>query len=439
MIRNNHGRKRNMSMGRIRADLVIRNIGQLVSMRGYSILPCRKPSESSLGIIGNADSRSVSLAAKGETICYVGKTSELNHSVECTGAEEIDAKGRLVIPGFVDSHTHAIFAGSREQELADKISGLSYLEILRKGGGILKTMNDTRKAADSEIVQQTKERLERMLESGTTTVEIKTGYGLDLQNELRLLRLVSSLKSSQKIGIVATLLSAHAIPPEFHGEVSRYIEQVVKPSIDEASSHKLARFCDVFMEEGVFARAQTKQILRYAKSKGLGAKIHADEFTDLGGAEIASELAVVSADHLMKASPKGITSLGQSDVISVLLPGTTLSSLSSDYSNARAMIAAGCAVALATDMSPNSWIESMQLVMSLSCYGMRMTPAEALVSATINGAHSIGLACEIGSIEMGKRCDVLVMQLDRYEEIPYRVGSNSIDVVVKSGQVINSH
>lgn len=420
---------------RIKADLVIRNIGQLVTIAGHSERPCVQPTKSSLGIMGSSPGPYACVAAKGNTICFIGMHSELSDFVDTSAATELDARGRLVVPGFVDPHTHAIFAGSRETEMIDKLSGLSYLEILQKGGGILKTVRDTRNATNLQIKEQTRERLARMLTCGTTTVEIKTGYGLDLKSEIRLLQIVDELGKTEDQDIVSTLLSAHAIPPEFSGQVDKYIEQVVKPTIDYASESGLAEFCDVFMEEGVFGREQSRAILQYARAKNLGIKMHADEFSDLGGASLAAELRAISADHLMKASIDGIKALFQAGVIPVLLPGTSLSSFVACYAKARDFIANRCPIALASDLSPNSWIESMQFIMSLSCYSMQMTPAEALVASTINGAHAVGRACEVGSIEVGKKCDILIMELIRYEEMPYRIASNNVATVIKNGRV----
>ena len=406
-------------------------------MSGYSHQACVRPTESSLGIIGNPTTSYACIASKADNICFVGKFSQLHDSIDTSSANEVDAGEALVIPGFVDAHTHCLFAGSRESELNDKLSGLSYLEILTKGGGIMKTVRETRAASDSQVITPTKERLDRMLSLGTTTFEIKTGYGLDLNTEIRLLRLIEQLKNFGNYDIVPTLLSAHAVPPEFSKDIHHYVEKVVKPTIDYSSDNKLATFCDVFMEEGVFGREESKSILEYARSKGLALKIHADEFSDTGGASLAGKLRVVSADHLMRASPAGIKDLSDAGVISVLLPGTSFSSFSTAYANAREMIARGCAVALGTDLSPNSWIESMQFVISLACYKLHMTPAEALVAATINAAHSIGRAKDVGSIEAGKKCDVLIMGLSNYGEIPYRIASNNVATVIKSGEIVD--
>lgn len=417
---------------RAKADLVILNIGQLLTLAGHSHLPLIRPNVSSLGLQNHCAVASIS-----GKICYVGSMSRLSESVDSTSAAEIDARGKLVLPGFVDCHTHAIFAGSREDEIGFKLSGLSYLEILKRGGGILRTVKQTRKATSSELFAQTKDRLDRMMSFGTTTFEIKTGYGLSFKDEIRLLELIGSLRLEGRYDIVPTLLSAHAIPK--NSKSDEYIEKVVLPSIDFASKKHLADFCDVFMEEGVFDRHSTERILLYARKRGLGLKIHADEFTDLGGASLGARLRVTSVDHLMRASKRGIRALARSVTSCVLLPGTSLASFAPSHANARALIDFGAPVALGSDMSPNSWIESMQFVISLACFSLRMTPAESLVGATINGAHAIGRAKDIGSIENGKFCDLLLCNVSRFEEIPYRIASNCVRTVVKKGQIIKEN
>ncbi len=390
-----------------------------------------------MGILKDCDSGLCIASSKGRII-FVGKANELGNSIDTSSATELDAQGKLVLPGFIDSHTHAIFAGSRETELADKLAGRSYLEILQSGGGILKTVRDTRKASDSEIIEQTRDRLKRMLSYGTTTAEVKTGYGLHVKTEIRLLEIIRELGKRQNCELVPTLLSAHAIPPEFSNDPNSYIEQVVKPTIDHSSENHLAKFCDVFMEEGVFGFTQTKDILEYAKKKNLALKIHADEFSDLGGAELAAELSATSADHLMKSSEKGMEALSRSRTVSVLLPGTTLSSFAPTYAKAREFISRGCPVALATDLSPNSWIESMQFVISLACHTMRLTSVEAIVGATINAAHAIGQAKDLGSIEVGKSCDLLIMNLTNHNELAYRIASNNVRTVIKKGRIVHT-
>lgn len=420
-------------MPRKKANLVITNIGQLLTVAGFSQKPAIRPSEQSLGILSGPD---VCIAAENEKICFVGKKSEIHESVDLTSAIEIDAREALVLPGFVDPHTHCLFAGSRENELSYKLQGLSYMEILSKGGGIADTVRQTRKASDEDIIEQTKSRLDRMTESGTTTFEIKSGYGLSLDDEIRLLSILQKIRDTSNFDIVPTLLSAHALPDEFKADAEGYIRKVVLPSANVASERKLASFFDVFMEQGVFDADQCKRMLEYAKNRGFALKIHADEFSDLGGSKMAADLRVVSADHLLCASASGLKSLAESGVISVLLPGTSLSSFAGRFADARSIIETGGAVALGTDLSPNSWIESMHFVICLACYCMKMTSSEAIVAATINAAHAVGRAGDVGSVEAGKRCDLIITNLRNYKEVPYRLGSNIINSVVKNGKVV---
>ncbi|MGI0081275.1 MAG: imidazolonepropionase [Nitrososphaerales archaeon] len=425
-----------MAKSRIKADLVIRNIGQLLSLRGHSRLPVVRPNSRTIGLIDKPQGSSI--ASCSGKICFVGSNSHVSAEVETTSAVEIDAKNNLVLPGFVDSHTHAIFAGSREEEIQYKISGLSYLQILKRGGGILKTVAQTRAATNEDLISETRQRLDNMVSSGTTTFEVKTGYGLSVKEEIRLLELIRELKQEFGYDIESTLLSAHALPAEYR-KSREFVEEVVLPTIDIAAQSRLAKFCDVFMEKGVFDGKETEQILTYSQAKGLEAKIHADEFSDLGGAALASRLKVRSADHLLRTSKQGMASLGKTKTVCVLLPGTSLASFAPAYANARGLMEAGAPVALASDLSPNSWIESMQFVASLACYGMKMTPEEALVGATINGAHAIGRGKDVGSIEEGKSCDVLITEVKKYQEIPYRIASNCVTHVIKKGALIREN
>ena len=275
-----------------------------------------------------------------------------------------------------------------------------------------------------------------MVSFGTTTFEVKSGYALSVNGEIRLLELLHKLRTKYGFDIEPTLLSAHAIPKEYSGRSQAYIEDVVIPTINICADRSLARFCDVFLEEGAFGYGEAERILTYAARVGLKSKIHADEFSDQGGARLASELGAVSADHLGRASMMGMKSLARKGVVGVLLPGTLFSSFAGAYAKAREMIEFGVPVAIGSDMSPNSWIESMQFVCTLACYGMRLTPEEALVGATINGAHAISRADSVGSIELGKDFDVLVFNLKNYVEVPYRIGSNNVEKVIKRGRVI---
>ncbi len=421
---------------RIRAELVLSNFGQVVTLSGHSSEPCIHPSEDSLSVIQNSDSKRIVIASSEGRICYIGRESDIRQYVDTSSAIEVDCKQSLVTPGFVDSHTHAIFAGSREEELELKVKGVPYLEILKHGGGILKTVSQTRKASDEEIIEQTRRRLSRMLASGTTTFEVKSGYGLCVETETRLLEILSYLREVKGFDIESTLLSAHAIPEEYKDRRREYIKEVVRETIEIASKRRLATFCDVFLEKGVFEPEEAREILNFSTEKGLLPKVHADEFSDLGGSEFAARMNVVSADHLLYASRNGLEALAGRKIPCVLLPGTSLSSFVGLYANARELFDLGGVVALGTDLSPNSWIESMQFVISLACYGMRMTPAECLVAATVNSAHAIRRADDVGSLEVGKSLDAIVFDLENYREIPYRISSDCIKKVIKRGKVV---
>jgi len=412
-------------------DLVLENIGELVTLSGNSLKPVRFPTADSLAVLRTPD---LCVGISSGKIGFVGRRGDLNDRFVGTDSDTLDCKGQLVMPGFVDAHTHAIFAGSREGELSAKLAGRTYLEILKSGGGILKTVRDTRKASDSELVSQTKGRLQRMTSFGTTTFEIKSGYALTVSGEIRLLELLEKLRADYDI--VPTLLSAHAIPEEYSGKIEVYVSEVVIPSVNIAAERKLARFCDVFLEEGVFGYRESEGILSHAERIGLQSKIHADEFSDQHGAELGARLRVVSADHLGRSSLEGISELAKTNSVAVLLPGTLFSSFVGTYAKARQYIDLGLPVAIATDLSPNSWIESMQFVISLGCYGMRITVEEAITAATINGAHALSRAADVGSIEVGKRANLLVCNVQNYQQIPYRIASNIVDQVVRNGKLV---
>jgi len=417
-------------------DLVLHNIGELLSLSGTSSKPVRFPNVETLGLLRTEE---LCVGVASGRIAFVGRRSELNGEFATTQATDIDCHRQLVMPGFVDAHTHAIFAGSREGELSAKLAGKSYLEILESGGGILKTVRDTRKASDSELISQTSSRLERMASFGTTTVEIKSGYALTVSGEIKLLELLEKLRSSYDYDIVPTLLSAHAVPPEYSGKVEAFVSEVVTPSVNIAAERRLAKFCDVFLEEGVFGYPESEGILSHAERIGLQTKIHADEFSDQHGAELGAKIGVVSADHLGRSSLEGISALAKTNSVAVLLPGTLFSSFVGTYAKARQYIDLGLPVAIATDLSPNSWIESMQFVISLACYGMRITPEEAIAAATINGAHALSRASDIGSIEVGKRANLLICNVENYLQIPYRIASNVVDRVLRNGKLAIQH
>ncbi len=411
-------------------DLLIVHASELITLRG----PRRaraKAEMSDLAII-----RDGAVAVSGGVIVDVGRTDSILKEHGAGDVEVIDATDRTVLPGFVDPHTHLVYAGSREFELELKAKGKGYLEILQEGGGILRTVGDTRLASPETLFRESAKRLESMISHGTTTVEAKSGYGLDKTVELRLLETARKLGDEYPVTIVPTYLGAHAVPPEFAGRTDEYVEFMVKEVIPEVAKRKLAEFCDVFCEKGVFDVDQSRKVLLAAKSSGMRLKVHADEMHSTGGAELAAEVGAVSADHLAKPSDDGIMALARKDVTGVLLPGTPYSSMSKEYADGRRLIDLGVPIALGTDLNPNCWNESMQFTISLACHKMRMTPAEAVTAATINAAAAIGLDKKVGTIERGKKADLIILDIPGHAHLPYKFGTNLCSRVVKDGKTI---
>lgn len=403
-------------------DILIKNANELITLEGPNS-PRIDEQMSDLTIIQNG-----SVAIKDGKIVETGK--DLNFKAKKT----IDASGKIVMPGFVDPHTHLVFAGSREFELDMKLRGLSYMEILKKGGGIFYTVNKTREATSDELTKQSKTRLDNMFAHGTTTCEAKSGYGLEAKTELKILKIQKKLNDIHEIDIVSTFLGAHAVPREHSAD--EYVDIVIDEMIPKAK--ELAEFCDVFCEEGVFTVEQSKRILEAGKKHGLIPKIHADEIVDTKGALLAAEIGAISADHLLMSSEKGLKQMAEKGVIGVMLPGTPFSLMMQRYANARKMIEMGVPVALATDLNPNCWTENMQFIIQLACLNMKLTPAEAITAATFNAACAIGLNNNIGSIEKGKQADVIILDCPTYKFIPYHFGINLVEAVIKKGKLYNS-
>jgi len=415
--------------GKEKVDLIIEKANELVTLHGGSAKPLKGEKMQRLGIIKDG-----AIAVKDGKIIAVGKTSEIREKY--TAENVIDAEGKLVTPGLIDPHTHLIFAGSREEEFEMKLKGASYLEILRKGGGILRTVAETRKASLEELVKLGKERLNTMLLHGTTTVEAKSGYGLSTKEEIKCLEAINRLNNEHPIDVIPTFLGAHAVPTEYSGKTDEYVKLVVEEIIPAVAERRLAEFCDVFCEKGVFNVEQSKRILLAGKKYGLKPKIHADEMSRLGGAELAAEVGAVSAEHLLYASDEGIRALAESGVIAVLLPAASFSLMLGRYADARKMINEGVAVALGTDFNPVCWVENMQFVIALACRMMKLSPAEALAAATINAAHSIARASLVGSLEVGKKADIVVFNVPNHRFLAYRFGVNLVDKVVKNGRLV---
>jgi len=411
------------------ADMLIENANELVTLKGGTLKPLVSKKMEELGILRNA-----CLAINDGKILAVGKTREIKQRFEAE--ETIDAEGKVVIPGFVDPHTHLVFAGSREDEFKMRLKGATYMEILQKGGGILKTVQETRQASGQELIEICKKTLNTMLEHGTTTVEGKSGYGLNLRDEIKCLQILKHMNKIQSVDIVPTFLGAHAVPLEYRERTDRYVDLIMGKMIPEVASQKLAEFCDVFCEKGVFDVNQSKRILLKAKEYGLAPKVHADEMTSSGGAELAAEVGAVSAEHLLFASEKGFKMMAKQGVIAVLLPAAAFTLMTTRYAEARKMISMGVPVALGTDFNPSCWVENQQLVIALACRQMQMTPEEALAAATINAAHAINRAHEVGSLEPGKKADIVVLDIPNHKFLGYRFGVNLVDKVIKEGKLV---
>ena len=355
----------------------------------------------------------------------------------CKGeVQETDCEGRCLIPGFVDPHTHMCFAKLREREFEMRIDGTPYLEILRKGGGILSSVTAVAAASEEDLAANTLKHAMSALALGTTTLEIKSGYGLDVENELKMLRAIQRVAKESPQDMVATFLGAHAVPVEFKGRADDYISLVIDEMLPKVWQEGLARSCDIFCEEGVFTIEQGRRLFNAAKKIGMEVKIHADEVHDLGGAALAAEMQACSADHLLAASEINIKKMAESDVVANLLPATAYS-LRKPYANARLMIENNVPVALATDCNPgSSFTESMQFIIGLAVLNMQMTPAEALVGSTLNSAYAIGMADKVGSLDKGKQADFLLLEGETPAILAYHAGVSSVVSVFKKGQLV---
>ncbi len=415
----------------MKADFILRNIGQLITVAG-SDKPRVGREMSELEILEDAY-----LAVKDGRILRV-EPGEPGEDIIGEGTVIEDARGLTVSPGLVDPHTHLVHGGSRENEFSLKLEGVPYIDILKQGGGILSTVRSTKEATHEELYHKAKKSLDIMLGFGMTTIEAKSGYGLDLETELKQMEVAKRLDEEHPVDIASTFLGAHAIPMEYKGRSDEFVEKVIEmlPIVKEK---ELAEFCDVFCEEGVFSVDQTRKILLEAKKLGYKLKIHADEIVSLGGAELAAEVGAISGDHLMAASDRGIELMAKEGVVADILPGTSFN-LGKDYAPARKMIDMGVPVALSTDYNPGSCpTENMQFIMQLGSLGLRMTPKEVFTAVTINAAHSIGRAHEIGSLEPGKKADFVVFDAPNLDYIIYHFGISHTKEVYKGGKLVYSN
>jgi len=403
-------------------DLLIINAEELITLQGPTV-PRKKKKMNELGILN-----------KGMIAIDHGKIIDIGTNLEYDAETVIDATGQIVIPGFVDPHTHLVFGGSREFELDWKLHGLSYMDIKQRGGGIKYTVSRTRQASFESLYEQSKGRLDAMLSYGTTTCEAKSGYGLNLETEKRILDVQNQLHNDHVIDVISTFLGAHSIPDEMSDK--EYVDVIIDEMLPMAKSR--AEFCDVFCEQGFFSVDQSRRILQQGKKFGLTPKIHADELIDTNGGKLAAEIDAISAEHLLKTNTKSMKEMAKKNVIGVLLPGTPFSLMMNEYAPARTMIDLGMPIALATDLNPNCYVENMQFMMQLGCFTMKMTPAEVLTAATFNAACAINKQSIIGSLEVGKQADVLVLSVPNYKMIPYHFGINHVSTVIKKGQVVVS-
>lgn len=410
-------------------NLLIKNASEVVTCSGFEAKSGKAMSD--IGVIKQG-----AVVIEEGTIKAAGKTEDILKSYNEDEYEVIDALNKAVLPGFVDSHTHFLFGGYRAEEFSWRLSGYSYMDIMQRGGGIINSVKATREASKTELIKEARKRLDSMLSFGVTTVEGKSGYGLDLENEIKQLEVMKELNKEHPIDIVNTFLGAHAIPLEYKENGDGYIEFIINKVLPIVKERKLAEFCDVFCEKNVFTIEQSRRLLLAAKKMGFNLKLHADEIVRLGGAELAAELGAISADHLLQASNEGILAMAKAGVIATLLPCTAFS-LREEYARGREMIDSGCAVALATDLNPGScFTESIPLVFALACLQMKLSIEEAVTALTINGAAALRREKEIGSIDPGKKGDLIILEFPSYKYIPYHIGVSTVERVIKGGKII---
>ena len=376
------------------------------------------------------------LAVKDGKIMALGEGSA-PEEMKASNTRIIDATGKTVTPGLIDAHTHLVHGGSREKEMAMKLKGVPYLEILKQGGGILSTVRSTRGASKEELKAKAEKSLDQMLLHGTTTVEAKSGYGLDFDNEIKCLEVVRELNDSHPVDVISTYMGAHAVPEEFKGNTQGYIDFMCEKVMPYVKENNLAEFMDVFCEEGVFSPEESELIMRKGKELGFKLKIHADEIVPLQGAELAAKMGATSAEHLLAASDEGIAAMGKAGVTAILLPGTSFYLMLGKYAQARKMIEKGVRVAIATDYNPGTCpTENLQSIMTFACFGMRLSPEEIIKGMTLNAAYGVDRAAEIGSLEPGKTADIVIFDAPNLEYIIYHFGINHVNTVIKKGKIV---
>lgn len=407
----------------------IRHASELVTCKGSA--PKHGKEMADIGLIKDG-----AVIIHDDKIVAVGTTEELDKQVDVNEYEVIDATGKTVMPGFVDSHTHFIFGGYRADEFSWRLKGDSYMSIMERGGGINATVVPTREATEEELMEAGEERLNRMLEFGVTTVEGKSGYGMDCDTELKQLRVMKKLDEKHPVDIVRTFLGPHSVLPEWKGKEREFIEEQLRVVMPKVKEENLAEFADIFTEKNVFNIEDSEYYLTEAKKMGFKLKIHADEIYQLGGSELAARVGAVSADHLLKASDEGIRQMRDAGVISTLLPATAFS-LKEEYAPGRKMIDEGCAVAIASDLNPGScFTNSIPLLVALGCIYMNMSIEEVITALTINGAAAVDRADVVGSLEPGKQADIVFLKYPSIHFMPYHTGINLVETVIKKGETV---
>ena len=412
-----------------KVDIIIKNAKQLLTLAGPK--RARKGNEmKDLAIVDDG-----AIAIKDGIIEAVDKTQKIEANF--TADKILDTAGKVVMPGFVDPHTHPVFYNTRENEFEMRLQGKSYVEISQSGGGIRSSIKGVRESSEDELLELAKHRVEKMLEYGTTTLEAKSGYGLSTKSEVKMLRVINRLDDELPIDIVPTFMGAHEFPTEYKDDREEYIRILKEEMMPAVAESGLAEYCDIFTEEHVYNIQKSRDILMHAKQLGFKLRMHADEIKPIGGAELAAEVNAVSADHLAAASDTGIKAMAEAGVIATLLPGTIFSLGMNSYARARDMIAAELPVALATDYNPGSCnCDNMQFIITLACLQMKMLPTEAICAATINAAYALQLGNKVGSLESCKQADILIMDMPSYQFLPYHFGTNNVQTVIKNGKLL---